>query len=82
MGKPLDLTAEAREGWGAPDGAECPHYWSSPAFEAWKVGRFIKGSGYGCPTKARSSRGSRVVTDKGAFTVEYHGDSRVYVVAS
>lgn len=71
---PVDVTAQAREGFDNPTGPN-PYYWSSTSWAAVEAGRAIHARGATAPTKARPSRGHsvRVETAASTFLVRFSG---------
>jgi hypothetical protein len=60
MASTNDLTAYAAEGYGAPDGASCPHIATSPNAMAWHVGVWLNKTGRTRPKGVRCGRGYRM----------------------
>lgn len=56
----MDLTTEARAGYTAATDAPCPHIETSPAADAFYVGRHLFRNGAPLPEKAASSRGHSI----------------------
>ena len=63
------------------DPADCPHYYSSPLWEAWIMGRFIRSSGRAL-TGVRPSRGSTFKAGNGeAWRLTYGRRPGNYTIA-
>ena len=58
--KQADLTEQAKEGFEAPAGANCPYFDSSPSAMAWLTGQWLKTTGRTEPRDVRMSRGYTV----------------------
>lgn len=55
-----DLTKEAREGYTAATDAPCPHIETSPAADAFHVGRHLFRNGAPLPETASKGRGNSI----------------------
>lgn len=58
--KSSNLTEQAKQGYEAPAGAECPFIESSPAAMAWATGQWLRSTGRTAPRDVRMSRGYTV----------------------
>lgn len=56
----MDLTTEARAGYTAATDAPCPYLETSPAADAFHVGRHLFRNGAPLPEKATKSRGNSI----------------------
>lgn len=59
----VSLIEEAKQGYDAEPGSQCPYYASSNSGMAWLAGQWLKARGRNRPMKAAASRGYRVRVD-------------------
>lgn len=55
-----DLTAEAQAGWDSAINERDPHLSTSPASDAWLVGKYLRINDAPRPTKASAGRGHSI----------------------